>query len=377
MTERILITGGAGFVGSHLADALAAAGHQVTLFDNLEPQVHGPDGQRPAYLDPAHRLVVGDIRDATAIAPLLRDADVVFHLAAMVGVGQSMYQIRRYTDVNAMGMASLLELIAAERVRLPVRKLIVASSMSLYGEGAYQCASHGRVAPRLRSTAQLASGGWEVRCPTCGQGTVPLATSEDKPLFPTSIYAINKRDHEEMTLAFGHAYELPSVALRFFNIYGSRQALTNPYTGVAAIFSSRMLAGQAPIIYEDGLQLRDFVHVSDIVQACVLAMHSPAADYQVFNVGTGHPISVLDVARTLARALAWSGDFLITGKYRAGDIRHCYADISRMRALGFSPRRAFEDGVRELVDWVANQQAASPDLAAAANQQLAAYGLVR
>jgi dTDP-L-rhamnose 4-epimerase len=377
MTERVLITGGAGFVGSHLADALAAAGHEVTLFDNLEAQVHGPDSQRPAYLDPGHHLVQGDIRDPSAIVPLLRQVDVVFHLAAMVGVGQSMYQIRRYTEVNAMGMANLLEAMAAERVRLPVRKVVVASSMSIYGEGTYQCATHGRIAPRLRSAAQLAGGDWEVHCPSCGHDARPLATDEDKPLFPTSIYAINKRDHEEMTLAFGHAYELPAVALRFFNIYGSRQALSNPYTGVAAIFSGRMLAGQPPIIYEDGRQLRDFVHVSDVVQACLLAMHEPAADYQVFNVGSGQPISVLDVARSLARALQWSGDFQVTGKYRAGDIRHCYADISRIQSLGYVPRRTFDDGVQELVNWVAEQQAGSPDLATAANQQLAAYGLVR
>src|SRR6202158_6174651 len=205
MAERILITGGAGFVGSHLADALATAGHDVVLFDNLEPQVHGEGATRPAYLDPGHRLERGDIRDPAALAPLLREADVVFHLAAMVGVGQSMYQVRRYTDVNAMGMATLLEVLANERTSLRVRKLLVASSMSLYGEGAYACDTCGRVAPRLRSIAQLEAGQWEMRCPTCGSDLRPLPTNEDKPLNPTSIYAITKRDHEEMTLAFGYA----------------------------------------------------------------------------------------------------------------------------------------------------------------------------
>ena len=377
MGERVLITGGAGFVGSHLADELAQQGHEVVLFDNLEPQVHGQVAERPAYLDAAHRLERGDIRDAAALTPLVRQADVVFHLAAMVGVGQSMYQVRRYTDVNAMGMATLLEVLAAERAERRVRKLIVASSMSIYGEGAYDCPSDGRVAPRLRPTEQLAAGDWEVHCPRCGAVLRPVPTDEDKPLYPTSIYAINKRDHEEMALAFGHAYDLPAVALRFFNIYGSRQALSNPYTGVAAIFSGRLLAGEAPAIYEDGHQQRDFVHVSDIVQACSLAMNRPAADYQVFNVGTGQPISVLQVGQALARELGFSGQFEILRKFRAGDIRHCFADISRIRAaLGYEPRYRFEDGVRELVSWVAEQQgrtAPSPD----AGQQLAAYGLVR
>ena len=375
MGERVLITGGAGFVGSHLADALAASGHEVVLFDNLEPQVHGDGADRPAYLDPAHRLVRGDIRDPDTVAPLVREADVVFHLAAMVGVGQSMYQVRRYTDVNAMGMASLLEALAAQRGR--VRKLLVASSMSIYGEGAYECATCGRVAPKLRPASQLAAGDWEMHCPRCQAVLRPIPTDEDKPLYPTSIYAINKRDHEEMALAFGYAYDLPAVALRFFNIYGSRQALSNPYTGVAAIFCGRMLEGQVPRIYEDGHQQRDFVHVSDIVQACTLAMSSPAADYQVFNVGTGRPISVLQVFEALARELAFTAPPEIVQQFRAGDVRHCYADISRIRSLlGYAPARSFEEGVHELVGWVADQRgltARVPD----AHAQLAHYGLVR
>jgi dTDP-L-rhamnose 4-epimerase len=375
MGERVLITGGAGFVGSHLADALAAAGHEITLFDNLEPQVHGGDAARPAYLDANHRLVRGDVRDPDTLGALVAEADVVFHLAAMVGVGQSMYQVRRYTDVNAMGMATLLEALAHQRGR--VRKLLVASSMSIYGEGAYLCRACGRVAPKLRPAEQLRSGDWDVHCPKCGNVLEPIATDEDKPLFPTSIYAINKRDHEEMALAFGYAYDLPAVALRFFNIYGSRQALSNPYTGVAAIFCGRMLDGQTPLIYEDGRQLRDFVHVSDIVQACVLAMSSAAADYQVLNVGTGQPVSVLDVFTLLARELGFEREAEIARQFRAGDIRHCYADISRIRELlGYQPRLAFADGVRELVGWVSEQRgrtASVPD----AHAQLAAYGLVR
>jgi dTDP-L-rhamnose 4-epimerase len=373
MGERVLITGGAGFVGSHLADALATAGHEVILFDNLEPQVHGQEAGRPAYLDPNHRLECGDIRNPEALAPLVRQVDVVFHLAAMVGVGQSMYQVRRYTDVNAMGMATLLEVMLENRDRL--RKLVVASSMSIYGEGAYRCGTHGRVAPRLRPADQLREGQWEVRCPVCHLEVEPVATDEDKPLYPTSIYAITKRDHEEMALAFGQAYDVPAVALRFFNIYGSRQALNNPYTGVAAIFSGRMLAGETPVIYEDGRQLRDFVHVADIVQACRLAMSSPAADNQVFNVGTGAPVSVLQVAESLARELAWHGGLQVLGKFRAGDVRHCFADINRIQTLlGYQPKYRFEDGVHELVAWVAQQQGMSVP---SADRELESHGLVR
>ena len=331
---------------------------------------------RPSYLNPDHRLVRGDIRDLDALGPLVQHADVVFHLAAMVGVGQSMYQVRRYTEVNAVGMATLLEALVAARGH--VRKLLVASSMSIYGEGAYRCRVCGPVYPRLRSIDQLSAADWEVRCPNCGTSLEPVPTAEDTPLYPTSIYAINKRDHEEMALAFGQAYGLPAVALRFFNIYGSRQALTNPYTGVAAIFCGRMLANQAPVIYEDGRQQRDFVHVSDIVQALLLAMANPSADGEVLNVGAGQPISVLDVATLLARELGFGGEFEIRQKFRAGDIRHCYADISRARELlGYTPRKSFAEGVPELVAWVASQQGLSLPSSLSAERELERYGLLR
>jgi dTDP-L-rhamnose 4-epimerase len=371
MREHVLITGGAGFVGSHLADRLAARGHDVTLFDSLDGQVHAAGG-RPAYLDPAHELVLGDIRDPAALGPLVSRADIVYHLAAAVGVGQSMYEIRRYTDVNAMGAATLLQCL----VDAPhhVRKLVVASSMSVYGEGAYACAACGPVAPRPRPVEQLERQDWEVRCPRCGAPLAPLPTDEEKPLQPASIYAITKRDHEEMFLAFGKAYGVAAVALRFFNIYGSRQALTNPYTGVAAIFCGRMLAGQRPLVFEDGRQLRDFVHVSDIAAACELALR-PEADGEVFNVGSGRAISINEILEILARELGWDGGADVTQRYRAGDIRHCYADIAKIHGrLGFEPRVRFETDVGELVEWVRDQSVARHADTAA---ELAARGLVR
>jgi dTDP-L-rhamnose 4-epimerase len=281
-----------------------------------------------------------------------------------------MYQIRRYTDVNTMGTANLLQILADAPGR--VRKLIVASSMSVYGEGLYDCPKCGRIAPRLRSREYLTAQEWELRCPHCHTSLTPVATDEDKPPFPSSIYAITKRDQEEMCLAFANAYRIPVVALRFFNIYGPRQALSNPYTGVLAIFSSRLLDGKAPLIFEDGRQLRDFVHVSDIVQACQLAMTCPAADYQVFNVGTGGPVTVLEVVDALMRELGGNGGVEVTRQWRAGDIRHCFADIRRIqRLLGYSPKVQFADGMRELVRWVSGQQGGQDSLAAATRQLMA------
>jgi dTDP-L-rhamnose 4-epimerase len=354
---RVLVTGGAGFIGSYLVDALVVNGYRVRVFDSLEPQVHGTGEKAPDYLNAAADLVVGDVRDRAALKQALDGIDVVFHFAAAVGVGQSMYEIQRYVDANSLGGATLLDMLANESHS--VSKLVVASSMSVYGEGKYECAGCGVAYPQLRSEEQLKQRQWEMLCPGCGGEMRPLPTDEDKPLYPTSIYAVTKRDHEEMFLCFGHAYNVPTVALRFFNVYGPRQALSNPYTGVAAIFSSRLLNGQPPVIYEDGLQSRDFIHVEDIVRASLLAMERDEADYQVLNVGTGRSLSILDVAEVLIDHLS-DGQIEpeIVGQYRRGDIRHCYADVSKIRnALGFVPQVAFEDGVTDLISWVKEQQA--------------------
>jgi dTDP-L-rhamnose 4-epimerase len=370
---QVLVTGGAGFIGSHLVDALVAAGHGVRVFDLLEPQVHGASGA-PAYLNAGAEYTWGDVRDREALFAALAGAEVVFHKAAMVGVGQSMYQVRRYVDVNTLGAATLLDILANEKHT--VRKLIVASSMSVYGEGAYECARHGRICPRLRPDAELAQRDWEMHCPDCGQAARPLPTAETKPLHATSIYAITKKDQEEMCLCVGRAYRIPTVALRYFNVYGSRQSLSNPYTGVAAIFSSRLLNDKPPLIFEDGLQSRDFVHVSDIVRANLLAMQRDAGDYECFNIGSGRPVTVRDVAQVLSVALGKELEPAIVNKYRAGDIRHCVADIARARAvLGYEPATAFEPGMRALSDWVRAQTA--DDRVEAAALELEQKGLVQ
>jgi dTDP-L-rhamnose 4-epimerase len=352
--KKILITGGAGFVGSYLADALLAAGNEVRVFDNLSSQVHG-DGV-PDYLCPGIELIRGDMRDADAVGRAIADVEVIFHLAAAVGVGQSMYQIADYMASNTQGTAVLLQALLDRKSR--VEKLIVASSMSIYGEGQYLCANCEDVAPGPRDSRQLLSKRWEVLCPKCGAELTPLPTSETKALQCTSVYALSKKDQEEICLLYGRTYGLPVVALRYFNIYGPRQALSNPYTGVAAIFGSRLLNRRAPLIFEDGQQTRDFVSVHDVVAANLLAMNSDEANGRAFNIGSGMPVSIQQVADALSRSLGLEIPSEITGKHRAGDIRHCFGDISKAREmLGYEPQVKFDQGVLELVGWLREQNA--------------------
>jgi dTDP-L-rhamnose 4-epimerase len=352
--QNILVTGGAGFIGSHLVDALVERGHRVRVLDALVPQVH--NNGAPLYLNPAAEFVQGDVCDPAAVKAALDDIDVVFHKAAEVGVGQSMYEIVRYVRANDLGTSVLLEEVMRNRKR--IRKLIVASSMSIYGEGSYECATCGMINPKLRSNEQLAARQWEFSCPQCGGTLTPLPTNEDKPLFPSSVYAISKQDQEQFCLTVGRAYDIPTVALRYFNVYGTRQALSNPYTGVCAIFSGRLLNDQRPMIFEDGGQTRDFVHINDIVQANMLALEKDEANYNVFNVGTGRPISIREIFQMLARSLGKDIEPEIVGKYREGDIRHCIADISFIRRkLGYAPSVRLEDGIPQLIEWVREQQA--------------------
>ncbi len=370
MEKKILITGGAGFIGSHLVDRLVKDGNSVRILDNLEPQVH--NGKTPEYLNPKAEFIDGDIRNPDDLKDSIEDIDIIFHEAAAVGVGQSMYEIQKYVDVNTYGTAKLLEILVNEEH--DVKKLIVASSMSIYGEGAYECDDCGIVYPKLRTIEQFRSRDWDIKCPNCGKNVKAIPTPEEKPLYPTSIYAITKRDQEEMCLVTGQAYGIPTVALRYFNVYGPRQSLSNPYTGVAAIFSSRIKNNNPPIIFEDGLQSRDFVNVDDIVEANLLVMKKNSADYNAFNVGTGNPANILEIAEILSKLYGKDIKPDIVNKYRMGDIRHCYADISKIRKLGFEPKVRFKDGMRKLVEWGRIQEAR--DLSEKATQELVERNLV-
>ncbi|MFH1413988.1 MAG: SDR family NAD(P)-dependent oxidoreductase [Candidatus Omnitrophota bacterium] len=356
--KSILVTGGAGFIGSHLVEELVKRGHKVKVFDNLTPQVHGKEAKIPEYLHKDAEVIVADVRDRQALKKAIKGAEIIFHQAAAVGVGQSMYEISYYTEVNALGTANLLDIIVNEKQ--DIEKMIVASSMSIYGEGKYSCNDCGIVFPKLRSAEQLSRHQWEMKCPNCRQEVKPIPTDEDKPLFPTSVYAVSKRDQEEMFISVGRAYNIPAVALRYFNVYGPRQSLSNPYTGVAAIFSGRILNGLNPIVFEDGLQGRDFTHVSDIVQANILAMEKREADYEVFNVGTGRSTNLQQLLDILLKELDKEGKITpeIVNKFREGDIRHCYGDITRIKkTLGYEPRVKFEQGFLELIRWVKSQTA--------------------
>jgi dTDP-L-rhamnose 4-epimerase len=370
MPSHYLITGGAGFLGSYVADALLAAGHRVRALDNLSPQVHGDAGQAPAYLDPEVELMRGDVRDPEKVRGALQGVDAVVHFAAAVGVGQSMYQIAEYTSVNNLGTAVLAEALAEN----PVQRLVVASSMSLYGEGLYQAGDGSARVVGERTQEQLRRGQWEWM-DADGSPLTPIATPEDKPPSLASVYALSKYDQEKLCLMIGRAYGIPTVALRFFNAYGPRQALSNPYTGVLAIFASRLLNGNPPLIFEDGHQMRDFVSARDIAQACVLALQAPHVAGEVFNVGSGEALSVREIAARMAHTLG--KEHLqpeITNKYRVGDIRHCFADLTRVRRLlGYQPSVTLESGLEELAEWLAGQQAS--DRVMQASAELSSRGL--
>jgi dTDP-L-rhamnose 4-epimerase len=368
--QQVLITGGAGFIGSHLADELIAHGYRVRVLDKLAAQVHGEGVRRPDYLDERVELMVGDITDRDTLACALQGVDAVYHFAAAVGVGQSMYEMAHYTEVNNLGTAVLLEALIAA----PVKRLVLASSMSLYGEGLYRTsAGEIRVAGE-RSLEQLRRAEWELRCDD-GTPLEPVPTPETKTPALASVYALSKFDQERMCLMIGRAYKLPVVALRFFNAYGPRQALSNPYTGVLAIFAARLLNDSPPKIFEDGLQQRDFVSVYDVARACRLALETPAAAGEVFNVGSGEAHTVRDIALRLGRVLGKEElQPEITGKYRVGDIRHCFADIDKARrVLGYEPQVKIDNGLAELAAWLESQ--AAVDRVAQASAELTARGL--
>jgi dTDP-L-rhamnose 4-epimerase len=355
-------------------DELVEAGYGVRILDALLPQVHGDGG--PRSVNRQAEFQHGDVRDAEAVRKALTQVDVVVHFAAAVGVGQSMYEIEHYSSVNVLGTATLLEALMKGAHR--PRRMLVASSMSIYGEGLYQCEGCGPQYPGPRSTSQFARHDWTVRCTTCGKPMESRPTPETKPVMPTSIYALGKRDQEEMMLLLGRSLGIPTVALRFFNVYGQRQALSNPYTGVGAIFSSALLNGQRPVVFEDGLQERDFIHVSDVVMACMLAIEYEDVGEIVLNIGTGQATNVLTLTALLRRHIAGAEGIEpeIVGRFREGDIRSCYADVRRARdLLGFSAQVPLEEGVKELARWVLAQT--SVDRAREALEELQRYRLLK
>lgn len=370
MSRKVLITGGAGFIGSHLADELLENDYEVRVLDNLSEQVHGKKVERPAYLNDAVELIRGDIRDPKKVKDALKGIDAVFHYAAMVGVGQSMYEIKEYTDVNNLGTAVLLEALSKN----PVEKLIVASSMSIYGEGLYKNSEGVIKAGVDRQLDQLKAGDWEMR-DTAGNMLTPYPTPETKAPSLSSIYALSKYDQERMCLLIGKAYGIPTVALRFFNVYGTRQSLSNPYTGVLAIFASCLLNNNPVLIFEDGNQKRDFVSVLDIAQASRLALETRAADGEVFNLGSGHAFTINEIESKLSEIL--NKEHIapeICGKYRVGDIRHCFADISKAKSiLGYEPKVTLEQGLVDLAEWLQGQT--SEDKVKQARNELAVRGL--
>jgi len=369
MDDTVLITGGAGFIGSHTAAELLSRGYRVRVLDNLDPQVHGPERRRPAYLDSDVELQVGDVRDPAAVARALKGVSSVFHFAARVGVGQSMYEMRSYMDTNVGGTAVLLE----QLLKQPVARLVVASSMSIYGEGLYRDAHGQLVEDAERDAEQVRQGRWEVYDDE-GRALQPVATPEPKRPTLSSIYALSKMDQERMCLLFGQAYHIPAVALRFFNAYGENQALSNPYTGVLAIFGSRLLHRRPPLIFEDGLQRRDFIHVKDLARACRLALETRDAAGRALNIGSGRSITIGDLAAETARAMDSDIAATVTGEYRTGDIRHCFADISAARdILGFQPQVALAQGLLELSEWLSRQE--SVDRVEEARNELVARGL--
>jgi dTDP-L-rhamnose 4-epimerase len=370
MSNKVLITGGAGFIGSHLADELLEKGYEVRVLDNLSEQVHGKNCKKPDYLNPEVELLIGDVRDPEKVKKALHGVDAVYHYAAMVGVGQSMYEIKNYTDVNNIGTTVLLEAL----IKKPVEKLVIASSMSIYGEGLYKTTEGTVKAGIDRPLEQLKKGDWEVMD---AEGNIlsPHYTPETKTPSLSSVYALSKFDQERLCLLIGKAYQIPTVALRFFNVYGTRQSLSNPYTGVLAIFASRLLNNNAPLVFEDGFQKRDFVSVFDIAQASLLALEKEEANFEVFNVGSGNAYTIVDIAERLAAIL--NKEYLsaeITGKYRVGDIRHCFADITKAKnVLGYEPKVKLEEGLIELAEWLQGQTA--EDRVSEASLELSTRGL--
>ena len=352
--KNILITGGAGFIGSFLVDQLIKDGHNVRIFDNLEKQVH--NGKKPSYLNKDAEFVKGDVRNRDSLFKAIEGMDALYHLAAAVGVAQSNYEIKKYVDVNTGGTANLLDILVNEKHT--VKKLITISSMTGFGEGNYECSKCGIVRPPLREEKQLKDKDWNIYCPNCQKIVTPVAIEDDAKEYPSSIYAITKKTQQDMALLNASLYNFPTVVIRGFNVYGPRQSLSNPYTGVSAIFISRLKNNREAVCYEDGSQSRDFVSVHDVVRAFILALEKYEANGNVINIGSGKATSIKDIATIIARALGRENLVKISGEYRKNDTKHCYANISKAKKLlGWEPEISLKDGFEELIKWGENEKA--------------------
>jgi dTDP-L-rhamnose 4-epimerase len=362
------VTGGAGLIGSHLVDLLLREGYSVRILDNLEPNTHRKG--RPAWINAAAEFVAGDIRDRATVAAALAQVDVVFHQAAYGGY---MPEISKYVGVNSFGTAQMLEVIRDEN--LPVRKVVVASSQAVYSEGAGQCDEHGLIFPPVRPVEQLRAGDFSVHCPHCGHPTTPAPTPEHAPIGGETVYAITKVDQERLVLTWGRQTGIPTVALRYSCTYGPRQSIFNPYTGVIAIFCTRLLNGQPPVLYEDGEQTRDFSFVEDIARANLLAATTDQLDGLPVNVGSGEATTIREIARLVADALHVPVAPVAQGEFRPGEMRHLISDTTRIRAAGYAPQVGLADGIRRYIEWI-GQQMDVRDYFAAAETLLRAKGIV-
>jgi dTDP-L-rhamnose 4-epimerase len=356
--KNILITGGAGFIGSNLSLKLLSKGYNVRVLDKLSEQIHGhePELYSPLYLSVKGKVefVKGDIRNISDLSTALIGQDAVIHLAAETGTGQSMYEIKNYCDVNIGGTALLLDYLANQNHS--VKKLIIASSRAIYGEGKYQCLDHGIVYPNERKLEDMSKNQYECLCPFCSNELILMATSEDSKIHPSSIYGITKQNQEQMIITMGQSLNIPSVSLRYQNVYGPGQSLSNPYTGILSIFSTQIKNGNDINIFEDGKESRDFVFIDDVVEATILALENDQVNYLSLNVGSGEPINVLTVAQELKRNFNSNININISGNFRLGDIRHNFADLEKSKSsLGYLPQTDFENGLKKFCDWVNNQ----------------------
>ena len=353
--KKVLITGGAGFIGSNLSLKLIEKGYEVTVLDNLSPQIHGEYSPLYESIKDKVNFIKGTVLSYDDWKKALDGVDVVVHLAAETGTGQSMYEIEKYTDVNIKGTSIFLDILANEKHS--VKKMIVASSRSIYGEGKYDCPKCGIVYPNERKDEDMKNGDFSVKCPHCGANAKLMPTDEESKIHPSSIYGITKQVQEQMFLVMGKSLNIPAVAFRYQNVYGAGQSLSNPYTGILSIFSTRIKNGNDINIFEDGKESRDFVYVDDVVEATILGIEKDEANYEVFNVGLGKAIDVNTVASTLTRAYDSKSKITISGNYRLGDIRDNYADLKKIKSkLGFEPKISFEEGIKRFTAWVNSQE---------------------